>query len=472
MIRMLMLVVILCAAPLRGDVKLPAIFGDHMVLQAGAKLPIWGTADAGERVVVKAAGQEQSAVADSKGAWHLTLQPIESKDAIEVSISAKNSITLKDVLIGEVWLCSGQSNMGFKLNRAIGGPEAAKAADLPRIRFFSVGRNAVAKPDEQMQGKWEVCSPENAGSFSAVAFFFGRELQKKIDAPIGLMDSSWGGTRAEAWIPKPVFDLLKLPYEPAWTEAWLHPKPDPAAKPPVRERPEQGPGALYDAMIAPLVPYAIRGAVWYQGETNTAYPKEYRDVLAALITSWREAWSQKSVHDFPFLVVQLPNFIGAKRDWATMRESQSHVAKKVPNVGLAVTIDIGESKDVHPKEKLTVGQRLVAVAESLAYGRKVPSSGPTFKSMQVDGATAVVQFDHADGGLVAKGGELLGFQIAGYDGKFIPAQASIDGDKVRVTAASVTSPKMVRYAWENDPKCTLYNGVGFPAAPFRSDARE
>jgi sialate O-acetylesterase len=448
----------------RADVKLPAIFGDHMVVQRGVKIPVWGTADAGETVKVTAlAGQVQSATADEHGKWRVELPPIESKEPIAITVVGKNSIVLNDVLVGEVWLCSGQSNMGFQLQRADNAGQALKAADRPTVRLFKVGRAIKQQPQADLGGKWVVCSPETAKTFSAVGYFFGAELQEKLNVPVGLIESDWGGTRAEAWTPRETFDALKLPYEPEWTEQWLHPKHKPNAKKPEPSRPHEAPAVLYNGMIAPLAGYAMRGAVWYQGETNTAYPAEYERVLGAMIKSWRAAWKQG---DFPFLVVQLPNFIGATRDWATLRASQAKVAKDLPNVGLAVTIDLGNPNDIHPTNKQPVGHRLALVARKMAYREDVAASGPTFKSLEVNGNQAVVTFDHVDDGLVARGGEVLGFELAGDDGKFVPATGMIKGPTVVLQAAGVASPKAVRYAWANDPKCTIYNAIDLPAAPF------
>lgn len=458
MLLMITVIVVLAnaPAPLRADVKLPAIFGDHMVVQRGMTVPVWGTADAGEKVTVTAAGQEKSATADGKGKWRVALEPIEAKDPIEITITGQNSIMFRNVLVGEVWVCSGQSNMGFALQNASNGAAAVKSADRPTMRLFKVGRNYPDQPQEELTGQWEVCSPETVRDFSAVAYFFGSELQDNLNQPIGLIEPSWGGTRAETWMPRPTFDALKPPYEPAWTQRWLNPPPND------RLRPYQGPGLLYNGMIHPIAGYAIRGVIWYQGETNTAYGEHYRDVLAALITSWRQAWGQG---DFPFLVVQLANLQNS-RFWPILRAGQAQVAKELPNVGLAVTIDVGESNDIHPKDKQTVGHRLALAARKIAYGQDIPYSGPTFKSMSVQGDEAVIAFDHVYDGLVAKGDGLQGFEIAGRDGKYVPATATIDRGTVRVRADAVKSPTAVRYGWANDPKCTLYNQAGLPAVPF------
>lgn len=448
----------------RGDVKLPAIFGDHMVLQGGMKVPIWGTADAGEKVTVKTAGQEKSASADENGKWRIELDALQSDDAIEVVVTGNNSVTFKDVLVGEVWVCSGQSNMGFSLKSAANAQEALKSADRPNIRLFMVGRNYPDQPQEELTGKWEICTPDTAGGFSAVAYFFAVDIQQKLNQPMGLIQPSWGGTRAEAWMPKPTFDALELPYEPEWTEQWLHPKTAKGAAQPEKARPHQVPAGLYNGMIAPIAGYAMRGVIWYQGETNTAYGEHYRDVLGALITSWRDAWGQG---DFPFLVVQLANLQNT-RFWPTLRAGQAQVAKELPNVGLTVTIDVGESKDIHPKDKQTVGQRLALSALKIAYNQDVPHSGSVYKSMKIEDGKAVITFDHVYDGLMSKGGDLQGFEIAGEDGKFVTAEAAIDGQRVIVRADGVTSPHAVRYAWANDPTCTLYNKAGLPAVPFEA----
>lgn len=435
-----------------------------MVVQRGVKVPVWGTASPDEAVTVRAAGQEQTAKADAMGKWRVELAPIESQDPVEITVAGKNKVTLHDVLIGEVWLCSGQSNMGFPLARAGNAEEALKAADRPKMRLFKVGRAIKDQPQAELAGgQWVICSPTTSRAFSAVGYFFGAALQDKLNVPVGLIESDWGGTRAEAWIPRETFDVLKLPYEPEWTEMWLRPKQDPKAKTPEPARPHEAPAVLYNGMIAPVAGYAMRGAVWYQGETNTAYPADYERVLGGLITSWRAAWKQG---DFPFLVVQLPNFIGKSRDWATLRASQAKVAKDLPNVGLAVTIDLGNPKDIHPTNKQPVGNRLALIARKMVYRDEVASSGPTFKSFEVNRNEAVVTFEHVDDGLVARGGEVLGFELAGEDGKFLPATGKIKGPTVTLQTDGIASPKAVRYAWSNDPKCTLYNAIDLPAAPF------
>ena len=449
----------------RADVKVPGIFGDHMVLQHGMRIPVWGKADPGETVTVKLAGQTKSSSPDPSGTWRVTLDPVDASDALEMTITGKNVLTFKDVLVGEDWLCSGQSNMSFPLRSASNGADAVRAADRPTIRLFTVARTTPDQPQDEVGGEWRVCTPDSARDFPAVGYFFGLELQQKLNHPVGLINASWGGTRAEAWLPRPTFDALRLPYEPQWTEQWLHPKPKPNAIKQEPARPHEAPAVLYNGMIAPIAGYAMRGVIWYQGETNTAYPDQYRDVLTSLITSWRAAWGEG---DFPFLVVQLANLKNS-RFWPTLRAAQARVAREVPKVGLAVTIDIGNPNNLHPTDKQTVGHRLCVAAEKIAYGRDVPYSGPVFKSMQIEGRDAVVTLDHADGGVVAKG-ELQGFELAGEDGKFVPARARIKNDTVVLHADDVASPRAVRYGWANDPTCTLYNGAQLPAVPFEAKA--
>jgi sialate O-acetylesterase len=472
-----LLVTLVCIS-VHADVKLPAIFGDHMVLQRGIKIPIWGMADPGEKVSVKALQQEQTATADDKGRWRVTLDAIDSKEPITFTVAGKNSITINDVLVGEVWICSGQSNMEFALNRASNQKEALSDADRPTMRLFIVQHNYTDQPQEDVKGgKWMVCTPETAKGFSAVGYFFGVELAQKLNVPIGLIESNWGGTRAEAWTPKDAFDRLHLPYEPAWTEEKMHPVTPPSATRPVAPRPFEQPSSLYNGMIAPIAGYGIRGAIWYQGESNAPHPDEYARLLGAMITSWRQSWGQG---DFPFLIVSLANFDANKSNapsvmdekaigggWPGIRAAQEKVSKELPNSGQALAIDIGNSKDIHPKNKAEVGRRLALVARKVAYGETVEYAGPTFKSLQIDGDKAIVTFDHAEG-LKNKGPEVMGFEIAGPDGKFTAANAKIDGEKVIVTNGDVKEPKAVRYAWDDDPKCTLYNSADLPAVPFQT----
>ena len=297
-------VTLLMCAPSRGDVKLPSIFGDHMVVQRGTKIPIWGSADAGEKVTVKVQSQEQSATADDKGKWRVMLDAIASDSPVEITVAGKNSITIQDVLVGEVWLCSGQSNMEFHLDKSSNKQEALAAADRPKVRLFIVKRGSSETPLDDCTGKWQICNADTAQSFSAVGYFFGVQLQEKLNVPMGLIESNWGGTRAEAWTPKEDISRLSLPYEPQTSEQYLHPVQNPSTKP-VAPAKQQVTAAIYNAMIHPIIGYAMRGVIWYQGESNAVHAAQYHDVLAAMITSWRHEWGEG---DFPFLIVQLANF--------------------------------------------------------------------------------------------------------------------------------------------------------------------
>ena len=458
-------IIVFIASSVRADVKIAGIFGDHMVVQRGMKIPIWGAADPGEKISVKVLQQEQTATADDKGKWRVTLDPIDSKEPISITVAGKNSITLNDVLVGEVWVCSGQSNMERRVDQVADAKETIASADHPQIRLFIVQHANDDQPQDDVKGgKWMICSPETIPHFTAVGYAFGLDLQQKLNVPMGLIESNWGGTRAEAWMTKQAFDRLNLPYEPAWTEESVHPKQDPASTKPTPARPFEAPAVLYNGMIHPLAGLAMRGVIWYQGESNAEHAEKYADVLGAMIKSWREAWGEG---DFPFLVVQLANY-KSNGKWADVREAQAAMTTQLPNVGLAVTIDIGESNNIHPMNKAEVGRRLALSAEKIAYGQDIVYSGPTIKSIRIDGDKAILTFDNIGGGLKVKGDKLEGFEVAGEDNNFVSADAKIDGDKVIVTSDAVKSPKVVRYGWADDPRCTLYNDADLPAVPFRT----
>lgn len=483
----------------RADVKLPAIISDHMILQSGVEVPIWGNADAGEEVTVSIAGQSKIAKADAAGKWSVKLGKLKAAgEAQTLTVKGKNVVAVQDVLVGEVWLGSGQSNMAMLVSSAQNAEAEAAAAQLPAIRMFTVTSGPSASAEEDCKGSWQVCSPDTVGRFSATAFFFGRELHKALGVPVGLINSSVGGTPIESWISPeaqtrspelkaaneaqekaaPKFDpaAAKAKYESdlaKWKEAAAKAKAEgkPAPRPPrdpvaMRER-KGNIGGLFNGKIAPLIPFAIRGALWYQGEANSGPDKAplYHAQLRALVTDWRTRWGS----EFPFAWVQLPNFGGPGRDWPTVREGMMKTLA-LPKTGMAITIDIGEEKNIHPKNKQEVGRRLSLWALGEVYGRKVATtSGPLPAGNKVRGSEMVLEFTHADGGLVAKDGELKGFTIAGEDKQWKPAQARIDGGKVIVTSAEVKQPAAARYAWENWPTCNLYNGAGLPASPFRTD---
>jgi sialate O-acetylesterase len=493
----------MAAAMASADVKLPALISDNMVLQQGRQVAIWGTADPGEQVSVSLGEQKEMATADSGGQWKVQLGPLAKGGPLELTVAGKNTVTIHNVLVGEVWVCSGQSNMEMAVwnHNVFGGVNNAEkevaAANYPLMRLFIVKKAVAGKPQSDVQGQWVVASPATVGSFSAVGYFFGRDLHQALKFPVGLIDSSWGGTEAEAWTSDAAMDAdpdlkvaadswrqriidfpaalgdykLKLDeWEKSAAEAEANGKvapsvPDAPRDP--RSHPWRAAG-LWNAMMAPLTPYAIAGVIWYQGESNAEFAYQYRKVFATMIQQWRSSWGEG---DFPFLFVQLASFApGAKSPdaWPTLREAQDKTLA-LPKTGMAVAIDIGDSNDIHPKNKQEVGRRLALAAEGIAYGRKVEYMGPTFKSLRADKGTLRLQFTHVAGGLVVHGQSLMGFEIAGQDQQFFPAAAKIEGNEVVLSSSQVAKPVAARYAWANDPKCNLYNQVGLPAPPFRTD---
>lgn len=624
------------------------LFTDHMVLQRGVRFPVWGWAAPGSRVTVEMRGKEDAVVAGDSGRWVAKLGPFDAGGPFTLTVRGAQAVTLEDVLVGDVWLASGQSNMEMGVTQVDNAEYEVAHADYPQIRLFQVPKVAATTPRATVNARWAVCNPKSIaeggwGGFSAVAYFFGRRLRKELNVPVGLIHTSWGGTAAEGWISAEKLSTLpefvpavndlerawadsKTPPEnfdkalaewwarndpgsaasPAWSDAafdasawktmrlpqywedaglpgfdgvvwfrrtfelpsgwagkdlklglgpvddvdttfvngvavgglsqWdaprsysvkasllkpgvntiavrvldggvgggIYGKPelmkiepadgsgtpislagDWSYRPSVAlaelktQPPQQGgndfsvPEIRYNGMIAPLVPFAVKGAIWYQGETNVGRAPQYERVMATLVRDWRERFTGGG--DFPFLVVQLASFLErrdapADSEWARLREAQLHVSRDVKNSGLAVTIDIGDAKDIHPKNKQDVGTRLALVALARVYGRRLEYSGPAFKGMKVEGARARLSFDHAEGGLVARGGgPLKGFAVAGEDGRFHWADATIEGDTVVVSSPEVKRPAAVRYGWADNPDCNLYNRSGLPASPFRTD---
>jgi hypothetical protein len=486
-------------------VRLPALFSDHMVLQREAAIPVWGWADPGEKITVSIAGRSQATTADPKGKWSVKLDPLNAKEPATLTVTGTNTLTVADVLVGEVWLASGQSNMQMAVNGVNNAQGEIAAATFPQIRMFTVARLTAITPQEECGGKWVVCSPETVGQFSAAAYFFGRELHQTQHTPVGLINASWGGTAIEGWTSMPVQQAKRelAPVLEAWrqktavpfdeaqamnryekqTEVWKNQvekakaagkKPPQAPKKPVDPRLQPNhPANLFNGMIAPLIPYAIRGGIWYQGESNSngQFAKLYATQLPLLIQDWRHRWGQGQ---FPFAWVQLPNFKkpsmdpGAPSGWAVVREGMLRTLA-VPHTGMAITIDVGDAANIHPKDKQTVGKRLARWARATVYGEKIPSSGPLPAGHKINGAEIAISFTHADHGLAAKDGELKGFAIAGADQKWVVAKARIAGDTVIVSSLEVPAPTAVRYAWADNPDCNLTNGAGLPASPFRTD---
>lgn len=635
-----------------ADVTVGSPFQEHMVLQQGVRVPVWGEADSGKKVTVEFAGQKVEATADAQGRWRATLEPLQvSAEPQTMTIRAgQETKEIGDVLVGEVWLAGGQSNMEWSLAGARDGAKEVAAANYPQIRMFTARHRPASNPQARIDGTWAVCEPKKAGAFSAVGYFFARDLHEQLKVPIGIVHSSWGGTAAQSWTPietlrqvKSINDqigkydarvtsLTSADFAQKQTQSWAayatanaawlnsvadHTQPTAAAEwKPIRMPNEStlyawhflgtmwlrkeieiptawvgqdltlglgivddvdetfvngtrvggmgygdaahgstprvynvpaslvtgnrvsllvgvmnvhsfggligprealklsrgdesvslagtweftpgklinrvdvprpigmptplfpdvgSPSNLYNGMIAPLVPYALRGVIWYQGETNAGQPEAYRELFPALINSWREAWGA-SAEAMPFGFVQLANFnkpqgaapIESPGGWGGLRDAQFATLKNVPNTGMAVAIDIGE-EDIHPKNKQDVGHRLALWALAKTYGKDIAYSGPIYRSAAVEGNAIRISFDHADG-LTIKGDEPVGFAIAGEDKVFYPATAKIDGDAVVVSSEKVTKPVAVRYAWATNPRCNLFNKAGLPASPFRTD---
>lgn len=490
------------AAPALADVTLPALFSDHMVLQAGVNVPVWGWADAGEEVTLSLAGQKVTARTGADGRWRTNLPPMKSgAEPLTLTVEGRNRIVIQDVLVGEVWLASGQSNMAFQFNRCGYPAEEAAAAALPEIRMFTVKAQSTRAPQEKCEGAWVAASPETVQSFSAVAWFFGKDLHGRLGVPVGLINSSWGGTDIAAWTSEEaqagvpalkaqmedwarkaaVFDEAKAKADharrvTAWkaqvAKAQAEGRPLPRG-PRAEVHPDiyqNRPANLFNGMISPLLPYALRGAIWYQGEHNCANVEKaalYATQLPLLIQDWRARWGR----ELPFAWVQLPNF-EQTAPRPLVREAMLK-SLGVPNTGMAVTIDVGEAHDNHPKDKKTVGGRLALWALARVYGEEVPAwSGPLPAGHEVRGGEVVLGFEHTTGGLAARGGELRGFVIAGVDKVWKPGRARIEGDKVVVSSAEVAAPVAVRYSWASNPDGNLFNGAGLPASPFRTDVWE
>ena len=480
-----------------ADVRLPALFSEHMVLQRDANAPVWGWAEPGEQVSVTLADQSQTAQADAKGKWLVKLANLKAGGPHTLTVKGKNTVTVEDVLIGEVWLGSGQSNMAMSVSRAKNFAAEQAAAKLPQIRMFTVSSLPSDTPQDDCAGSWSVCTPETVGRFSATLFFFGREIHKTVQVPVGLINSSVGGTPIESWVSaeaqyasaelKPLIDSIKAEqdkFDPVaaqakfdkdlarWKERAQQAKAEGKTAPvaprnPVATRKVKGNiGGLFNGKIAPLVPYGIRGVVWYQGEANTNDTKSpyYRYHLPLLVNDWRARWGS----ELPLAWVQLPNY-NRNDGWCVVREAMLKTLR-LPKTGMAITIDVGDPKDIHPANKQDVGKRLAMWALGTVYGEKVATSGPLPGETVFRDRDAVTTFTHTDGGLQALGGgELKGFVIAGDDKQWKPAKARIEGNTVIVSHPDGVKPTAVRYAWQGNPECNLYNGAGLPASPFRTD---
>jgi sialate O-acetylesterase len=499
-------VALLTALTAQAEVTLAPLFTDHAVLQRDKAVPIWGRADPGEKILISFGDQLARATAAPDGRWigFLTAMPANAAGA-DLIIAGKNTVTLRDVVVGEVWLCSGQSNMEWPLSRAANAAEEIAAANFPLIRHLKVARTVADAPAETVQtGGWQVATPQTAGEFTAVGYFFAREIAQRLGVPVGLVNSTWGGTPIEAWMSAaalasdPAFAVIgerwrqalaeypagKARYDTDWAKwqtdeatakatggdryaAFVVQRPRPRA--PMGAGSASTPAGLFNGMINPLLPYALRGTLWYQGETNTARPGEYHRLFVATIKAWRAHFGQG---DFPFYWVQLANYRSpgdaTQVSYAFLREAQTQTLE-LPNTGQAVTIDLGDPADVHPTNKQDVGRRLALLAKNRVYGITMDDTGPTLAGVAREGSALRVRLAHADGGLVAHGRPLQAIEISGADRVFRAATAKIERDTLLVSSPEVKDPVAVRYAWRNAPEANLYNGAGLPAVPFRSD---
>jgi sialate O-acetylesterase len=479
-----------------AEVSLPALLADHMVMQRGLPVHVWGMAAPQESVTVTFRGETKSGTADDLGRWSIYLSPGEAGGPFQLTIKAANAIVLNDVLVGDVWVASGQSNMEFPMTGLTNAQAEIAAAQYPKIRIFRVDQKPSDYPLEDVTGKtWTACTPETVADSSAVAYFFARNLQQKLGVPIGLIESFWGGTPAESWTSfralsadaglMPVFgaraktvateSTTVLKTQNAEREFQRAVEQAKADGKPVPSRPWHpnfaawAPAALYNGMIAPLTPFAIRGVIWYQGEANSGPDRAplYARVFQTMIRDWRHAWDEG---DFPFLFVQIANWnTEAEALWPEVRDAQRQ-ALALRNTGMVVTIDIGDPDDIHPKNKQDVGLRLALAARSIAFGEKVEWSGPLYRQLTHEEHALRVWFEHA-GGLAAKGAAgapLTGFEIAGADGKYVAADAKIEGASVVVSNSAVQTPVSVRYGWAANPACNLVNHDGLPASPFQA----
>ena len=482
-----LVLLMLAAMSARADVRLPKVFGSNMVLQRDIELPVWGWADAGEEVAVTLTGVRVTTKAGSDGKWSLRLPAMKAGGPHRMGVSGKNKIKLDNILVGEVWVCSGQSNMKWPVIKSNHSEQEIAAEKQPKIRLFHISRLAAIRPQDDVDARWQECLPKTISDFSAVGYFFGRSLHEKLGVPIGLIETAWGGTRIEPWTPPVGFrSVPKLKALAESVEA--------QSKNPNTQNGRQTPTHLYNGMAHPILPFAIRGAIWYQGESNLGEGMLYHEKMKALIRGWRSVWKQG---EFPFYFVQLAPFRygGSPSALPEIWEAQT-ATLTVPNTGMAVITDIGNLSNIHPQNKQDVGKRLALWTLAKTYGHKnLVYSGPLYRSMTVKGDTIRLTFHHAEGGLRSRDGKPLShFQIAGKDGKFVHATADIQGastywkramqwykqagggrlsgnlffDTLIVHAQSVPKPTAVRFGWDQLAEPNLINKEGLPASPFRT----
>lgn len=486
------------------------VFGDHMVLQQGRPIPVWGRASAGEEITVSLAEQKKTVLADAAGRWRIILESMLAGGPYELTIAGKaETLCFEDVQVGEVWLCSGQSNMDMTVARedrywcGVMNEEAeVAAANWPAIRVFDVPFRTSDEVLEEAEGCWEVCSPQTVGHFSAAAYFFAREIHKDLNIPVGLLTTAYGASTAEAWLSRGALeaetelhflleeyarkcqefdsgaaqkkyeeDLARWKEEAAKAESAGQKPPRKPAAPKNPHLDQHSPCVLYNAMVAPLAPYAVRGVLWYQGESNIPTAHVYDRIMETLIADWRKTWGRG---DLPFLYVQLAGYgkppSGPCQSGGTARVRHAQAKNRnIPYTAMVSAVDIGESGNIHPKNKQEVGRRLALAARALAYGEAVEYSGPVFESMEVEGEYVRIHFTHVDGGLVFRDIQPSGFAIAGPDGRFVWADVRVEGETVVVCSPEVKQPVAVCYAWSDFPYVSLFNQEGLPAIPFRTD---
>ena len=456
------------STPAMAAVTLPSLFGDHMVVQRNMEVPIWGTDTANQSVTVKLGTQQATATTGSDGKWTVRVPAQDAGGPFSMTVTGSSTVTVADVYVGEVWIGSGQSNMGYTVHCSYGAPcgltnetQEIAAANYPLIRSWTAPWNPSAKPLDasSLKASWVVTSPQTVANVSAAGYFFARELSKALpNVAIGLIVSSFGASCIQCWMSTEA--LNAIPSVATLFSQFL-------AKPDYTN--QHNPIICYNGMIAPLAPYAIHGVFWYQGESVTWGGDTYRDLQMGLVTSWRKAWGQ----DFTFLIVQLPNYSVSSSGWPVLREAQLQTTQVVPNTGLAVTIDIGDPTYVHPPDKQDVGLRLGLLAEAITYGQSVADYGPLYDHMAVEGSSIRLSFTHTDAGMAFNGTTATGFEIAGADGNYVTATAAIQPDStILVSAASVTAPKNARYCWAGNPTASLFSKgtPALPASPFRTDA--
>lgn len=502
-------IVVLTASIAEAKIKLPALVSDHMVLQQEAKANVWGWAEPGEKVTVKFGDKTASTTTAPDKKWNVRLEGLKAGTAGDLTIAGQDTVVVKDVLVGEVWVGSGQSNMEWIVQNAANPDQEKAAANYPQIRMFKVEKAPSETVKDDCVGSWLVCSPETVGTFSAVGYFFSRDLHQKLKVPVGFIHTSWGGTPAEYWTPASV--LERNPAFKSYFERWEKDKADyPKAKvawdeamtkwkvtaeqakaenKPVPRAPRVprggdafgAPGCLWNGMVEPVLPYTIQGVTWYQGEANGGNDEDatrYRALFPTMILTWRNAWAQGGLAgsdnpEFPFLFVQLANYRQRFADpvdsaWARLREAQL-MTLELPHTGMAVTIDIGEADDIHPKNKQEVGRRLALAAFAQVYYIDMEYSGPIYSGFQEEDNRIRLSFRNANGLKASEGEKIKGFAIAGEDKKFVWADVHIDGDHVLISSPQVAKPVAVRYGWSDNPECNLVNEAGLPASPFRTD---